>query len=104
MPKFFVKNNQVNNSKVTITGSDVNHIKNVLRLNIDDDLQICNSDTKENYTCGITSINDENIECTIFNKIESKAESNIYINVFQGIPKADKMELIIQKAVELRSI
>ena len=102
MPKFFVKNEQINDSKITIIGNDVNHIKNVLRLNIDDNIQICNSDTKTNYTCGIVKLNEESIECTIFNTIESKAESNIYINVFQGIPKADKMELIIQKAVELR--
>ena len=104
MPKFFVKNNQIDDSKITIVGNDVNHIKNVLRLNVDDDIQICNTDTKENYTCGITKINNENIECTIFKKIESNSEGNIYINVFQGIPKADKMELIIQKSVELRSI
>ncbi|MBO4816520.1 MAG: RsmE family RNA methyltransferase [Clostridia bacterium] len=104
MPKFFVRNNQLNNSKVTIIGSDVNHIKNVLRLKIDDDIQICNIDTKENFICGITRISDENIECTIFKKINSETESNIYINVFQGIPKSDKMELIIQKSVELRSI
>lgn len=103
MPKFFVKNNQINDTKITLTGEDVNHIKNVLRLNIDDNIQICNLDTKENYTCGITKLEDTKIECTIFNKINSEAESNIYINVFQGIPKADKMELIIQKSVELRS-
>ena len=104
MPKFFIKNDQIKDNKVIIIGEDVNHIKNVLRLKIDDDIQICNSDKKENFTCGITKINDESIECTIFKKIESEAESNIYINVFQGLPKADKMELIIQKAVELRSI
>ena len=104
MPKFFVNNKQIKDNKITIIGEDVNHIKNVLRLKIDDDILICNSDTKENFTCGITKINDENIECTIFKKIKSEAESNIYINVLQGIPKADKMELIIQKAVELRCI
>lgn len=103
MPKFFVNNNQINDNKITIIGDDVNHIKNVLRLNIDDNIQICNIDTKINYTCGITKFNEKNIECTIFNRIESQTESNIYINVFQGIPKADKMELIIQKSVELRS-
>ena len=102
MPKFFVKNNQIENDKVLIIGRDVNHIKNVLRLNIDDDIQICNIDTKENFICGISKINNENIECTIFKKIESKTEANVYINVFQGIPKADKMELIIQKSIELR--
>ena len=104
MSKFFVKKNQINNSKIIIIGDDVNHIKNVLRLKIDDNIQVCNIDTKENFTCGITRITDENIECTIFKKINSETESNIYINVFQGIPKSDKMELIIQKSVELRSI
>lgn len=101
MPKFFVKNNQINDNTVIITGEDVNHIKNVLRLNIDDDIQVCNLETAENYMCGITRLNNETIECNIFKKIDSEAESNIHINVFQGIPKSDKMELIIQKAVEL---
>lgn len=101
MPKFFVKNNQINDDKVIITGEDVNHIKNVLRLNIDDDIQVCNLKTTENYMCGITRLNNETIECNILKKIDSEAESNIHINVFQGIPKSDKMELIIQKAVEL---
>lgn len=101
MPKFFVKNNQVNNEKITIVGEDVNHIKNVLRLNIDDNIQICNVDTAINYTCGISKISNEAIECIIFNIIETNSESNIHINIFQGLPKSDKMELIIQKSVEL---
>ena len=101
MPKFFVKNNQIIDNKVTILGEDVNHIKNVLRLNVDDYIQICNLDASVNYTCRISKISKEKIECNIFNQIESKAESNIHIHVFQGIPKSDKMELIIQKCVEL---
>ena len=101
MPKFFVKSNQIKDNKVIITGEDVNHIKNVLRLNVDDNIQVCNLETSENYTCGIIKLNTSNIECNIFNKINSEAESNIYINIFQGIPKSNKMELIIQKCVEL---
>ena len=101
MPKFFVKSNQIKEDRIIITGEDVNHIKNVLRLNIDDDLQICDIDTAINYTCGICKIENDKIECNIFNKIDSEAESNIHINIFQGIPKSDKMELIIQKCVEL---
>ena len=101
MPKFFVKNNQIIDNKVTILWEDVNHIKNVLRLNVDDYIQICNLDASVNYTCRISKISKEKIECNIFNQIESKAESNIHIHVFQGIPKSDKMELIIQKCVEL---
>lgn len=101
MPKFFVKNSQIKDNKVIITGEDVNHIKNVLRLNVDDDIQVCNLETSENYTCGITKLNADTVECNIFNKICSESESNIHISIFQGVPKADKMELIIQKAVEL---
>ena len=101
MSKFFVKENQINKEIVTIKGEDVNHIKNVLRLNIDDNIQICNIDKAENYICGISKISNEAIECIIFNRIESDSESNVHINIFQGLPKADKMELIIQKSVEL---
>lgn len=101
MPKFFVKNEQTNDNKITIIGEDVKHIKNVLRLKIDDNIQVCNVDTSINYTCRISKINNENIECIMLNKINSMCESNICINIFQGLPKADKMELIIQKSVEL---
>ncbi len=101
MSKFFVKNNQINDNKVIILGKDVNHIKNVLRLNVDDDIQVCNLDTGVNYICGISKLNNQIIECNIFNEIDSETESNIHINVFQGIPKSDKMELIIQKCIEL---
>jgi len=101
MPKFFVKSNQIENDKIIITGEDVNHIKNVLRLNIDDDIQVCDLNTAVNYTCGISKIDNDKIECNIFNRVNSEAESNIHINIFQGIPKSDKMELIIQKCVEL---
>lgn len=101
MPKFFVKSEQINNNKITIIGEDVNHIKNVLRLKTDDNIQVCNIDTSINYTCGISKINNESIECIIFNEAKSNCESNIHVHIFQGLPKADKMELIIQKSVEL---
>ena len=101
MPKFFVKSNQIKEDKIVILGEDVNHIKNVLRLNVNDNIQICDMDTAVNYTCGINKISNETIECNIFNQIDSEAESDIHINIFQGLPKSDKMELIIQKSVEL---
>ena len=101
MPKFFVKNNQINDNQITIIGEDVNHIINVLRLKENDKIEICNSDTYENYSAEIISANSENVVCEIIEKIKRASESNIYINIFQGLPKADKMELIIQKCVEL---
>lgn len=101
MSKFFVKNNQINNNIVIIVGQDVNHIANVLRLKIEDEIEICDSDKGESYKCKITQIEKDEIECKILEKLSRDQEENIEITIFQGLPKADKMELIIQKCTEL---
>ena len=102
MPKFFIKTeNLKENEEIWITGSDVNHIKNVLRKKIDDKINICNSDTQKNYECVIKNIEENKIVCKILDEVKSLAESNLNITIFQGLPKSDKMELIIQKENEL---
>ena len=101
MPKFFVKSNQIKENKIVIIGEDVNHIKNVLRKNIGNTIEICNKDNSNNYLAEIMSIENEMIECSILQELNNNTESNVLINVFQGLPKSDKMELIIQKSVEL---
>lgn len=101
MPKFFVENNQVKNDTIYIKDKDVNHIKKVLRKNIEDEITICNENTKQDYLCKITNIEENEITCKILKKLETNVESNIEVSIFQGLPKSDKMELIIQKSVEL---
>lgn len=101
MRKFFVKNENIQKNIIKIFGSDVNHIKNVLRLKSSDEIQICNQETSQNYICQISSITNDFIETKILEEIESVAEGNIELHIFQGLPKADKMELIIQKGTEL---
>lgn len=101
MPKFFVKDEQIKENEIVIQGQDINHIKKVLRAKIGDELQICNSKTKENFLCDIEKIDNSEIICNIKQKLEEKVESNIEVTIFQGLPKADKMEYIIQKSVEL---
>ena len=102
MPKFFIKTeNLKENKEIWITGSDVNHIKNVLRKKIDDKINICNSDTQKNYECVIKNIEENKIVCKILAEVKSLAESNLNITIFKVLPKSDKMELIIQKATEL---
>ena len=101
MSKFFVKDNQINNNSINIIGEDVNHIANVLRMKKEDELQVCNQETGENYVTKITSFSKEKIECEIVKKIDKTVESNVNITLFQGIPKFDKMELIIQKNTEV---
>lgn len=101
MPKFFVKNEQILENTIFIKGQDVNHIKNVLRCQIGDKIEICNSDSQENFLCNIEKIDREIIDCKIMEKIENVAESKVQVTIFQGLPKSDKMEYIIQKSVEL---
>lgn len=101
MSKFFVKENQINNNQITIIGEDVNHILNVLRMKKDDELQICNQETGENYIAKIINSSKSEVECEILEKLEKTTESNVNITLFQGIPKFEKMELIIQKNTEV---
>ena len=101
MPKFFVNEEQINNQEIKIQGTDVNHIKNVLREKIGRELIICTEKTGQDYLCEIKEIKEENIICNIKEKLLNNAESNIKVTIMQGLPKADKMELIIQKSVEL---
>ena len=101
MPKFFVESEQVDNGKIKIIGDDVNHIRNVLRMKIGDTFQVCDNNSSENYLVKINKYDKENIICDILEKYEDNSESNVKVHIFQGLPKADKMELIIQKSVEL---
>ena len=101
MPKFFVPTNQIEKDKIVIQNDDVNHIKNVLRAKVDDKIDICDYNTSKNYVCEIEEIEDKVIRCKIIEEIDSNVESEIKVSIFQGIPKVDKMELVIQKSVEL---
>ena len=101
MPKFFVKNEQITEKNITILEQDVNHIKNVLREKVGNEIVICDFNKKIDYLCKISSMNEEKIECKIIENLETNSESNVKVTIFQGLPKSDKMELVIQKSVEL---
>lgn len=101
MPKFFVSNNQVKNEKIYINGEDVNHIVNVLRLKIEDEIYICDKEKGITYNSKIIDISKESVICQMQEELEKKSESNVQVTIFQGLPKADKMEYIIQKCTEL---
>ena len=67
----------------------------------DDEIQVCNQVTEENYKARIVQYSKNEIECKIEEKIGKSTESNVHITLFQGIPKFEKMELIIQKNTEV---
>lgn len=101
MPKFFITNQNLQNHEITILGEDVNHIKNVLRKRMGEQITICNTDNAKDYLCEIVQLEDTAIRCNIVQELEDNAESDVKVTIFQGLPKADKMEWIIQKSVEL---
>ena len=101
MPKFFVKTNQISNNKIQVLGEDVKHITQVLRAKKGEKLNICNVDNGTDYLAEIEEITKQEVLCNIIEQIENSSESKVEITIFQGLPKADKMEYIIQKNTEL---
>ncbi len=101
MTKVFVESNQILDDKIEIVGEDVKHISNVLRLKCGEDIIVCDKQNEISYNTQISEISKEKIICKIVNIIEDTNESNVNVTIFQGLPKADKMEYIIQKATEL---
>lgn len=101
MRKFFVKSENVEEESIKIVGTDVNHIKNVLRLKPGSQIEVCNQETQENFVCEITEMSKDCIQTKILEKVQAGAEGNVELHIFQGLPKADKMELVIQKGTEL---
>ena len=101
MRKFFVNSNQINDNQIIIVGEDVNHIKNVLRLAIGEKIKICDKDLSKNYVSIIDEVTNQEVRCTIVEEVEGEAEGNVELHIYQGLPKADKMELILQKGTEL---
>lgn len=103
MYRFFVESNQINevDSSAYITGTDVNHIKNVLRMKVGEKLTLSDGKQQIEYLCEINSFSDDKIICEIVDVMEKSSELPIKVVLFQGLPKADKLETIIQKTVEL---
>lgn len=100
MYRFFVEPSQIGEEEIRICGSDVNHIKNVLRMKQGEEILISSGENLE-YTCYIQEMQEEEVTAHIMYVQEAGYELPSRIFLFQGLPKGDKMELIIQKAVEL---
>ena len=100
MHRFYINKDQINENSIRITGQDVNHIKNVLRMKAGDEIVICDGQGKDCY-CIINSVCDNAVVALVSSIQDTGTELPARITLFQGLPKVDKMELIIQKAVEL---
>ena len=100
MPRFYVQNTTGFEKSIEITGEDVNHIKNVLRLREGDCIVIGDGSGKD-YICTISDIGQQSVLADIEDIVANASELPVKIVLFQGVPKGDKFEFVIQKAVEL---
>lgn len=99
MYHFFVEPHQIGAEEIRIEGADVNHIRNVLRMKPGEEILISSREGGD-YFCRVEELEPEHVSAKILEEWENK-ELPARIHLFQGLPKGDKMELIIQKAVEL---
>ncbi len=100
MPKFFVKRENIEKNKITILGDDAFHIARSLRMAVGDSINISDG-CGEEYVCILKKIRDEECECEIKDTACSSSESPIRITLYMAYPKGDKLETVVQKAVEL---
>ena len=100
MPRFFVNPESFRENTVNIVGDDAFHIARSLRMAVGDTVTVADSKGYE-YTCTLLKIRDDVCECEVVDKRYAKSESPVEITLYMGYPKGDKLELVIQKAVEL---
>lgn len=101
MHQFFVEPNQIEDDTAIILGKDVNHIKNVLRMKIGEEIRILNGRDDKEFCCQIEKMEEERVLCKIRFVKQGGLELPAQVFLFQGLPKGDKMDLIVQKSVEL---
>lgn len=101
MYHFFVSEEQIGEKEIRITGGDVNHIRNVLRMRPGEQITVSSGADQKEYRCELAQIEEDCITAKIMWAEESGVELPSRICLFQGLPKGDKMEVVIQKAVEL---
>lgn len=102
MYQFFIQPENITEKEILITDEqDVNHIKNVLRMKKGEKLALCCEASEKEYICSITEVGEEGIRAKVEDICGQSRELPVRITLFQGLPKGDKMEWIIQKAVEL---
>ena len=100
MPRFFVRQDRIADGKISIIGDDAHHIARSLRMAVGEKITVCDMQGTE-YDCEISSFKDDfEVIATINSQKSSENEPKIFITLYQALPKGDKFDTIIQKAVE----
>ena len=99
MHTFFAEQSQISNGMIKILGDDAKHISFSLRMAKGDHITVCNNQRKE-YDCVLTAFDEGCVTAEIVEEREAVGESPLHIILYQGLPKGDKLDTVIQKAVE----
>ena len=100
MPKFFVAKSSFSENEVKIIGDDARHIARALRMAVGDEISVLD-DTGTEFACRLLKIRDEECVAEILSSHTGKSELPVEVSLYMGYPKGDKLEVVIQKAVEL---
>lgn len=100
MPRFFTPTENFDGNTVKILGDDARHIARALRMAVGDEITVADMQGRE-HLCRLVRIRDEECKCEIIESHEGRTESPLFITLYMGYPKGDKLEVVIQKAVEL---
>ena len=103
MARFFVDKKNISEKSILIDGEDVLHISRVLRMREGDTLTVCDGE-KCDYLCEISEISKKEIVCKILERCDNQNECACAVTLYQGVPKGAKMDLIIQKCVEMGAV
>lgn len=97
MPRFFTS--RIDGSHGLVTGEDARHIALSLRMKTGEEVTLCNNGV--DYQCVLEEITPENVTCRVLRTEPCQAEADVRLHLFQAMPKGEKAEIIVQKAVEL---
>ena len=103
MPRFFVKEDAVSEGVAHIVGSDAHHIARALRMAVGEEITVCTDGGRE-LLCRLTHIRDDESLAEILSESCSLAESPVAVTLYMAYPKGDKLETVVQKAVELGAV
>ncbi|MBQ9778330.1 MAG: 16S rRNA (uracil(1498)-N(3))-methyltransferase [Clostridia bacterium] len=99
MPRFFVTSSQIENDTVHITGDDAHHLSRALRAAVGDKITVCDMARSE-YECELTAFLPDEVQARVLSRREADTEPPVSITLYQALPKGDKLDTVIQKAVE----
>ncbi|WP_202080696.1 16S rRNA (uracil(1498)-N(3))-methyltransferase [Caldalkalibacillus salinus] len=100
MQRYFISAHQMSENQCLLEGQDVHHIKNVMRADVGDQL-ICSNGKGRVVLCTISLMEERKVVCDIIEELDGHTELPVHVTVAQGLPKADKLEWILQKGTEL---